>query len=75
MRGELSGSPISELIAFPLLRLFVTAMGLSAVTDLLHEVAAGALVTTVLPSSPEKLSCLLERRSEFWQFEMASIRH
>ena len=74
-RGGLPGSAISELIASPLLRLSALAAGLSVAMDLSCEVAVGVLAMTVVLSSSEKSSCLLERRSELQQFEIASIRH
>jgi hypothetical protein len=74
-RGRLPGSAISELIMSPLLRLSTLAMGLSVATDLSCEITVDVLVMTVLPSSLEKSSCLLEQWSELQWFEIASIRH
>ena len=68
-------STISELIMSPLLQLFALVMGLSAVTDLLCEVAMGTLAMTGSPSFLEKSSCLLKWWSELQRFKMASIRH
>jgi hypothetical protein len=57
------------------MRFSVLATGLSVVVDFSCKAAVSALAMTVSPSSSEKSSCLLERWSEFWRFEIASIRH